>query len=163
MAALTASRPVPATLQQRLDLAGGVVVDMVMTVSTQIYEGQLVGYAAATGTIAPLATSAVFAGIALKKVLSDATAGSTKCPVFIGGYFQHAITSLTVAGVGNVVFATAASLDWILDITSSTTNAIGRVANFVSTGIGIIKMKEPGTRSIAETTITTPLITAVGL
>lgn len=144
MAALTANRPVPNTLQQRLDLACGVVVDMVMTVSTTIYEGQLVGYAAGTGTIAPLATSAVFAGIALKKVTSDATAGSTKCPVFINGFFQHAITSLVVADVGKVVFATAASLDNTLDITSTTTNAIGRVANFVSAGVGVIKMKTAG-------------------
>lgn len=146
MAALTASRPVPNTIQQRMDLAGGIVVDMVMTASTTIYEGQFVGYAAGTGTIAPLATSAVFAGIALKKVTSDATAGSTKCPVFINGYFQHAITSLAVGDVGKVVFATAASLDWVLDVTSTTLNAIGRVANFVSTGVGIIKMKNAGER-----------------
>lgn len=144
MAALTVNRPVPNTLQQRLDLAGGVVVDMVMTASTTIYEGSFVGYAAGTGTIAALATSAVFAGIALKKVVSDATAGSTKCPVFIGGYFQHAITALVVADVGKVVFASPGSLDNVLDVASTTLNAIGRVANFVSAGVGIIKMKTAG-------------------
>lgn len=144
MAQLAANRPVPNTLQQRYDLAGGVVADMVMTVSSTIYEGAFVGYVAGTGTIHALVDNDVFCGIALKKVVSDATAGSTKCPVFIGGYFQHAITSLAQTDIGKVVFAVSGTSDSSLDITSTTLPAIGRVANFVSTGIGVIKMKDCG-------------------
>lgn len=147
MAQLSANRPVPATLQQRLDLAGGVVVDMVMTASTTIYEGALVGYVPATGTIHPLVDGDAFAGIALKKVVSDGTAGSTKCPVYTCGFFQHAVTSLVVADVGKVCFATSGSSDNTIDVTSTTLPAIGRIANFVSAGIGIIHMKDCGARS----------------
>jgi hypothetical protein len=160
MAQLAANRPVPNTLQQRLDLAGGVAVDLVMTASSTIYEGALVGYVPGTGTIHALVDGDAFAGIALKKVVSDATAGSTKCPVYISGFFQHAVTSLTVAGVGAVAFATSGSSDNTIDITSSTLPAIGRVVSFVSTGIGVIQMKAFGTRAVNETTVTTPLLTA---
>ena len=154
MAQLAANRPVPNTLQQRLDLAGGVVVDMDMTVSTTIYEGALVGYVPGTGTIHPLVDGDCFAGIALKKVVSDATAGSTKCPVYTCGFFRHAITSLVVADVGKVCFATSGSSDNVIDITSTTLPAIGRITGFVSAGIGIIHMKDHGAPSGSSATPT---------
>jgi hypothetical protein len=147
MAQLAGNRPVPATLQQRLDLAGGVVVDMEMDTSVTIYEGALVGYVPGTGTIHALVNADAFAGIALEKKVSDGTAGSTRCKVFTCGFFQHAITSLTVAGVGKVAFATSLSSDNVIDITSNTLPAIGRVVNFVSTGVGIIQMKDCGARA----------------
>ena len=145
MAQLAANRPVPNTLQQRLDLAGGVVLDMEMTVSTTIYEGAFVGYAPGTGTVHPLVDADSWAGIALEKKVSDATAGSTKIKVFHGGYFRHAITSLVVADVGKVCFCVSGTSDNSIDITSTTLPAIGRVVNFVSAGIGIILMKTTGT------------------
>lgn len=144
MAQLAANRPVPNTLQQRLDLAGGVVLDAVMTASSTIYEGAFVGYVAGTGTVHALVDNDVFMGIALEKKVSDGTAGSTKIKVFHGGYFQHAITSLAQTDIGKVVFCVSGTSDSSLDVTSSTLPAVGRVANFVSTGIGIIKMKECG-------------------
>jgi hypothetical protein len=147
MAQLAANRPVPPTLHQRLDLAGGVVVDMVMTASTTIYEGALVGYVPETGTIAPLVDTHAFAGIALEKKVSNATAGSTKCKVFACGFFRHAITDLAVTDVGKVCFGTSGSTDNTIDVTSTTMPAIGRVANFVSTGIGIVHMKDSGARA----------------
>lgn len=146
MAQLAANRPVPNTLQQRLDLAGGVVLDMVMTASTTIYEGAFVGYVAGTGTVHPLVDNDVFAGIALEKKVSDGTAGSTKIKVFHGGYFQHAITSLAQGDVGKACFCVSGTSDSSIDITSTTLPAIGRVVNFVSTGVGVIKMKTTGQR-----------------
>lgn len=153
MAQLAANRPVPNTLQQRLDLAGGVVLDMVMTASTTIYGGAFVGIVPGTGTVAPLVDTHSFAGIALEGKTSDGTAGSTKIQVFSGGYFRHAITSLVVADVGKVCFCTSGSTDNVLDITSTTMPAIGRIVNFVSAGIGIIKMKDCG--AVAGATGTT--------
>ena len=148
MAQLTANRPFPNTLQQRLDLAGGVVVNMVMGTSITIYEGAFVGYVPATGTVLSLvANTNAFAGIALEKKTSDGTAGSTKIAVFIGGFFTHAITSLVVADVGKVVFAANGSVDNTLDLSSTTFPAVGRVVNFVSAGIGVIRMKECGARA----------------
>jgi len=147
MAQLAANRPVPSTLQQRMDMADGVIVDMVMTASTTIYEGAFVGFVPGTGTIHPLVDNDCFAGIALEGKVSNATAGSTKCKVFICGFFQHAITSLVVADVGKVCFAVSGTSDSSIDITSDTLPAIGRIANFVSAGVGIIHMKVPGARS----------------
>ena len=147
MAQLAANRPVPNTLAQRLDLAGGVVLDMVMTASTTIYEGALVGYVPGTGTIHPLVNADCFAGIALEGKVSNATAGSTKCKVYACGYFQHAITSLAVTDVGKVCFCVSGTSDSSIDVASTTLPAIGRVASFVSTGIGIIHMKDCGQRA----------------
>jgi hypothetical protein len=146
MAQLAANRPVPNTLQQRMDLAGGVELNMVMTASTTIYEGAFVGIVPGTGTVAPLVDTHSFAGIALEKKVSDGTAGSTKIKVFCGGYFQHAITSLVVADVGKVCFCVSGTSDSSIDITSTTLPAIGRIVNFVSAGVGVIKMKNCGQR-----------------
>ncbi len=160
MAQLAANRPVPQTLQQRLDLAGGVVVDMVMTASATIYEGAFVGYVAGTGTVHALVDNDVFAGIALKGVVASSVAGATRIPVFINGFFTHAITSLVVADVGKVVFCTSGSSDNTLDITSTTLPAIGRVANFVSAGIGVIHMKDCGAQA-GSSNAATIIFTAV--
>ena len=151
MAQLSINRPVPSTLQQRMDMADGVIVDMVMTASETIYEGAFVGFVPGTGTIHALVANDCFAGIALEKKVSDSTAGSTKCAVFICGYFQHAITSLVVADVGKVAFAdtTGTASDNKLNITD-TACAIGRIVNYVSAGIGIVHMKVPGARSGAS-------------
>ena len=159
MAQLSANRPVPNTLQQRMDLAGGVVVDMVMTVSTTIYEGAFVGYVPATGTVHPLVDGDAFAGIALKKVVSDATAGSTKVPVYAGGYFQHAVTASAVTSNGAVVFATSGSTDNVLDLTSTTMPAVGRVESWVTGTTCVIKAKSAGYPSGSSATPT--VITAV--
>lgn len=147
MAQLAANRAVPNTLEQFPDLAGGVIVDMEMDTSVTIYEGALVGYAPSTGTIHALVNADAFAGIALEKKISTSVAGATKCRVFANGFFQHAITSLTVAGVGKVCFGTSGSTDNVIDITSTTMPAIGRVVNFVSTGVGVIRMKDSGARA----------------
>lgn len=144
MAQLAAGRPVPNTLQQRLDLAGGVVVDMVMTASATIYEGAFVGYAPATGTVHALVDPDAFAGIALKTVVASATAGATKIPVFINGYFSHLVTGTSVTSNGLGVFATSGSTDNTLDIASTTMPAIGKVANWVSGTTCIIEMKHCG-------------------
>ena len=144
MAQLAANRPVPNTLQQRLDLAGGIVVDMVMTASTTIYEGAFVGYLIGTGTVLPLVDTHSFAGIALEKKVSDATAGSTKIKVFIDGYFTHAVTSAASTSVGYAVFATSGSTDNTLDLTSTTMPAVGRVSNWVSGTTCVISMKRSG-------------------
>jgi len=161
MAQLAGNRPVPNTLQQRLDLAGGVVVDMEMDTSITIYEGALVGYIPGTGTIHALVDNDAFAGIALEGKTSSATAGATKLKVFINGFFQHAVTSLAVGDVGKVCFATSLSSDNVIDVTSTTLPAIGRVVNFVSTGIGIIRMKDSGAR--AGSSDATVLYTAIEL
>lgn len=147
MAQLAVNRPVPGSLQTRTDFAGGVVLDMVMTASTTIYEGAFVGVVPGTGTVAPLVDTHSFAGIALEKKVSDGTAGSTKIKVFSGGYFQHAITSLAVTDVGAVCFCVSGTSDSTIDVTSNTLPAIGRVTSFVSTGIGIISMKDCGSRA----------------
>ena len=144
MALLTANRPVPNTLQQRLDMAGGVVVDMVMTVSSTIYEGAFVTFAAGTGTITAAITTNVFAGIALKKVVSDGTAGSTKCPVYVGGYFTHLVASADVTSIGKVAFLAAASMDNVINLTETTSCAVGRVINHIGSNICVIKMKTIG-------------------
>ena len=146
MAQLAANRPVPNTLQQRLDLAGGVVLDMEMTVSITIYEGAFVGIVPGTGTVEPLVDTHSFAGIALEKKTSSATAGATRIKVFCGGYFRHAVTSLVVADVGKTAFCVSGTSDSSLDITSTTLPAVGRIVNFVSAGVGIIKMKHCGRR-----------------
>lgn len=143
MAILTANRPFPNTVQPRGD-ATGCVVDMVMTVSSQVYEGSFVGFAAGVGTIAVIATSGsqVFAGIAMKKVLSDSTAGSTKCPVLTNAIFDHAVASGAATSIGAVVFA---SDDNTLDLTSTTRTAVGRVLNYNPvSGLCTIQMKMTG-------------------
>ena len=168
MAQLTMNRAVPQTLQQRLDLADGIIVDMQMTPSTTIYQGAFVGFVpgagGTTGTIHPLVASDSFAGIALAKVVSAST-GVYTCPVYICGYFTHAITSLAITDVGKVVFADVlnTSSDNVLALTSTATYpAVGRVANFVSTGIGIVHMKTPGSRAGASAQATLSYIALVG-
>jgi hypothetical protein len=141
------NRPIPNTLQQRMDFAGGVVVDMVMTASATIYEGAFVGFVPGTGTIHALVDADCFAGIALEKKVASATAGATKCKVLICGFFRHAITDLVVADVGKVCFCVSGTSDSSIDVASTTLPAIGRVTSFVSAGIGIIHMKTPGSRA----------------
>lgn len=143
MAALTANRPVPNTLQGRTDFAGGVVVDMILTASTTVYEGSFVSVAAGTGTVAPTAAGAggtVFVGIALKKVTSAAS-GTYTVPVLCGGYFQHALASVASADIGKVAFA---SDDNTLTLTDTSNTAVGRIVNVPATGTCVVKMKTVG-------------------
>ena len=144
MAQLAANRSVPNTLQQRMDLAGGIVVDMVMTASATIYEGACVGYVPATGTVHALVDSDAFAGIALEKKVASATAGATKISVFINGYFSHLVTGTTVASNGLAVFAVSGTSDNSLDVGSTTMPAVGKIANWVSGTTCIIEMKHNG-------------------
>jgi hypothetical protein len=142
MAQLAANRPVPNPLQQRLDLAGGVVVDMVCTTGTTIYEGAFVGYIPGTGLIHPLVDADCFAGIALKGI--TVSAAGAKIPVFIDGYFQHAVTSSASTSIGYGVFGTSGSTDNVLDIASTAMPCVGRVANWVTGTTCVIKMKTSG-------------------
>ena len=141
MAVLTANRPFPNQLQ--IHPAGGWIVDMVMTVSLQIYEGSFVGMTAGTGTVRAIAASdsSVWCGIALKKVLSDATAGSTKVPVWVCGVFSHALASVAFADIGKVAFA---SDDNTLTLTSTNNSAVGRIIAVPATGTAVIQMKDIG-------------------
>lgn len=141
MAALTANRPVPNTLQPRNDCGAGVVVDMVMTASQTIYEGSFVGFVGATGTVRALVAGDVFAGIATKKVVSAAT-GVFTVPVLIGGFFQHALATVASASVGVVVYA---SDDNTLALTGTST--VGRIVSVPVTGTCVVKMKTVGEAS----------------
>ena len=156
MGALAMNRPVPNTLQQRMDMAGGVVVDMIVKASVTIYEGAFVGVLASTpagvyGIIQSDGQS--FAGIALEKVVSTATVGAFKVRVYVGGYFQHAIGSIATADIGKVV---CASDDQTLTITTTNNVAVGRIISVPATGTAIIKMKTLGEISGAVGTTYTP-------
>lgn len=140
MAALTANRPFPSLCQWMPD--GGVDLDLLMTASQTIYEGAFVGFAAGTGTVAPVAngTTSVFAGIAKKKVVSAAS-GSYYVPVRVLGVFVHALAAVATADIGKVAFATD---DNTLSLTSTNATAVGRIINVPSTGTCIIAMKMTG-------------------
>jgi len=136
MANLTFNRPFPKHLPDT-----GVIMDMVVTTGSTVYEGSFVVFTAGTGTIAPMATTSVpLAGIAMKKV-SVATAGQM-VPVLVGGVIVHSFAAVAQGDIGKVIFADD---DQTLTLTSTNNAAVGRIINVDVTNLtATIKMKVTG-------------------
>lgn len=140
MAALTANRPIPNIVQSDA-LGGGIVLDLPLGATEQMYQGGFVSLDAGDKFGAPLAAGEIFVGISLDKILSVATNGTNTCRVLTNAMFQHAITSIAQADIGKLVYA---SDDNTLTLTSTSNSQVGRIVNVPATGTAIVQMKIVG-------------------
>lgn len=143
MAVLTAAREVPAHKQV---IDGAYFVDFPVAASTAIYKGGFVavnrtGYLVrfAPETLTAVQGSHLFVGIGQEEIASQTADGDATCRVMIEGYFEHALTSATVADVGKSVYATD---DNTLALSGACSiDVIGHIVYLESAASVIVKMK----------------------
>lgn len=122
----------------------GDLADYPVAASTKIYEGALVGIAAATGYAINLLanTTDFFAGVAYRQCdNSGGAAGDKKVRVRRGNYgklyVQVAVTGATQAGVGDTVYATDENT---FTMTASTNKPVGKLAYFESAALCHVRL-----------------------
>lgn len=122
----------------KLRVYGEAVVNDHGVVATDIiYRGAAVGLVAASGLARPLTAGDKFAGFATAKAdNSTGSAGDIKVNVMTKGRVQLAVASVAATDLGKPVFA---SDDDTFVLTESTNTYIGRVVNYVSSGVAIVE------------------------
>ena len=101
-----------------------------------IFEGAAVGESSSAGTARPLVAADSFLGFAFRK--ADNSAGlvsAIQVELVVKGVCPLPITSLVLADVGSTVYA---SDDDTFTLSSTGNTEIGKVAELVAAGIGLI-------------------------
>lgn len=102
------------------------------TSDVTIYEGSAVGQSTTAGTYRPLVAGDTFAGFAHEKVINPAS-GTKRVKVRQRGVARLAITGATaVTGNSETVYASA---DGTFTMTSTSNSAIGKIVQWVSSGV----------------------------
>jgi hypothetical protein len=136
--ALTANREVDRYVDQELRT-------LRIKTATHIYKGAIVGLTA-TGFARGLVAGDAFAGIAYDEVNNTGADGAKVVRVYTLGDFEHAVSGLVQGDVGRPVFASA---DDTLTLTGLGNSYVGVVQDFVSSGVGIVRI-DP-TRKLVKT------------
>lgn len=135
--ALSANRDVS---YQKIDPAtGGLICRYGVLTNTVIYKGAFVRIGTG-GYIEPCGSTSVepVLGVALDEVDNNPGAsGALNCEVLVGGYIEHAVTSVTIANIGDKVYA---SDDETLVLTATTNEPCGVVVAVPAAGTAIVKM-----------------------
>jgi hypothetical protein len=121
-----------------------------------VFEGAAVGLVVASGHARPLAATDIFGGFAeLKADNSAGAAAAINVACRTHGRIRLAIGSLAITDIGKPVYA---SDDDTFTLTQGTSVYVGRVAEFISTGIGVVEFdaRRGGLGKIVE------LVTSVG-
>ncbi len=114
----------------------GTINELPVIAADIIYEGAAVGIVSGTGYARPLQAGDAFAGFAETKCdNSDGAAGDKHVRVRTKGAVEVAVDSLVITDIGAAVYA---SDDDTFTKTSTSNTFIGRVARFVSAGVGIV-------------------------
>lgn len=141
MAALSANRPIPNIIAAQPYAGGGYVLDVLVGITEEIYQGSFVTLDTGDQYAAPLAAGEAFYGMSLERVTGGAANGDVTCKIFCAGIIQHALTSVAVADIGQPVFATD---DQTLTLTNDGTDTLaGRLVGVPATGTAIVQLNQP--------------------
>ena len=139
--ALTASRNIDRYVDQELRT-------LRVKASTKVYRGAIVGLTSA-GLARGLVAGDPFQGLSYEEIDNSAGADSAKAVrVYTVGDFEHAVSGAAQTDVGRPVFASA---DDTLTFVAAGNSYVGVVQDFVSSGVGIIRI-DPG-RKLVKTVI----------
>ena len=150
--ALSANRRLPSILNMEAMAGRGVILDIPVGASEEIYVGSFVSGDSGDKYAAPLAGGEVFYGLSIERVTGTASNGGATVKVVAKAAFQHAVTSAAVANIGAMAYATD---DTTLGLADTSASNAGRILNVPSSGVAVIQMLDTGEAGAQAATATT--------